>query len=95
MLTSEFEVVAKMSSLSAKAGVPVVSTDAGGARETFVQDKTGFLVEDDSPESLAKVLIKAINDKDWLKQASIEAKKMREESFPSNQQLLNLLIYTR
>ena len=39
------------------------------------------MVEDDSPQSLAKALIKALSDKDWLKQASIEAKENARTMF--------------
>ena len=81
MLTSEFEGLPNVLIECQGFGVPVVSTDAGGAKETFIQDKTGFLVEDDSPQSLAKVLIKALSDKDWLKQASIEAKENARTMF--------------
>ena len=81
MLTSEFEGLPNVLIECQGFGVPVVSTDAGGAKETFIEGETGFLVEDDNPESLAKVLLKALSDKDWLKQASTRAREYARTKF--------------
>ncbi|WP_417514350.1 glycosyltransferase [Minwuia sp.] len=43
-------------------GCPVVATDAGGARETFLDGKTGFLVREATPAALADVLVPLVED---------------------------------
>jgi glycosyltransferase involved in cell wall biosynthesis len=42
------------------AGVPVVTTPAGGARESAVEGQTGFVTDDFSVESLALAMLKLI-----------------------------------
>jgi glycosyltransferase involved in cell wall biosynthesis len=46
------------------AGVPVVTTRSGTVVETVVDGKTGFLVEKNNAEELAKALIRLLNDAD-------------------------------
>ncbi len=41
-------------------GTPVVALDAGGARETVIDGRTGILVRDRSPEALAEGLSRAL-----------------------------------
>lgn len=43
------------------AGLPVVATDVGGTREIVENDVTGFIVPPESPESLARAVIDALN----------------------------------
>lgn len=62
-------------------GIPVVSTDAGGARETFVNGKSGFLVEDPTVEKLSKAVLQIINDQHFQNSSSVAAKKHVTECF--------------
>ena len=62
-------------------GIPVVSTDAGGARETFVNGQSGFLVEDPTVENLSNAVLRIINDQAFQNSSSIAAKKHVRECF--------------
>lgn len=62
-------------------GIPVVSTDAGGARETFVNGQSGFLVEDSTVENLSNAVLRIIDDRSFQKSSSIVAKKHVRECF--------------
>lgn len=62
-------------------GIPVVSTDAGGAKETFVDGKSGFLVQDPSVENLSNAILRIINDPAFQKSSRMAAKKHVRESF--------------
>lgn len=42
--------------------IPVVSTNSGGSRDTFINNESGFLVTDFTPESFASNLIKLANN---------------------------------
>ena len=44
------------------AGIPVVAIDVGGNRDAVVDDETGFLVAERSPEAFAKPIIKLLRD---------------------------------
>lgn len=54
-------------------GVPVVSTDAGGASETFVQGGSGYLVKHPTAEKLSEAVLKILSDKEFQKSASVVA----------------------
>ena len=62
-------------------GVPVISTNCGGASETIINKVTGLIVDDSKPDIIAEELIKLLSNKDWLKNASFEAKKFSRERF--------------
>lgn len=42
-------------------GRPIIATDHGGARETIIRDKTGWLINMDAPADFAKALDEALN----------------------------------
>jgi len=50
-------------------GVPVVSSDSGGARETFVDGRTGWLIARDTPEEAAALVERALADRGALSAA--------------------------
>ena len=54
-------------------GVPVVSTDAGGASETFVQGDSGYLVKPPTAEKLSEAVLKILSDEEFQKSASVVA----------------------
>ena len=62
-------------------GLPVVSTDAGGARETFVDGKSGVLVKIPTVENLAEAVLRVVNDKDFQSSASVVAQDYVSEHF--------------
>lgn len=48
-------------------GKPVICGDSGGTVETLVDGVTGFVVNCDTPENLAELVIKTLADKDLVK----------------------------
>ncbi len=54
-------------------GVPVVSTDAGGARETFEDGATGRLVKSDDPARIAAAVLSMLDDVTWRNRAIASA----------------------
>jgi glycosyltransferase involved in cell wall biosynthesis len=54
-------------------GVPVVSTDAGGAAETFEDGLTGRLVTSDDPKALAAAVLAILDDRQWRENAIASA----------------------
>ena len=67
MLTSEFEGLPNVLIEAQGFSVPVVSTNAGGASETFIDGETGHLVMDDTLESISEKVLSVIDDKNWRK----------------------------
>lgn len=60
-------------------GVPVVSTNAGGAvKEIIINDKTGVIVNDNQPVTLANAIMRLLNDE---KLAGILAKAGQDRAF--------------
>lgn len=62
-------------------GIPVVSTDAGGARETFVDGESGILVEDASIENLSDAVLKLLVSDETRQRAAKIAKQHVENHF--------------
>jgi glycosyltransferase involved in cell wall biosynthesis len=60
LLTSEFEGMPNVLLEAQWLGLPVISTNAGGAREAFDQGVTGWIVDDPNPESVCEELTKII-----------------------------------
>ena len=55
---------------------PIIASNIGGATETIVDDKTGFLFESGKSEALSKKIIHALNlDESTLKYIGIEGRK--------------------
>ena len=65
LLTSLIEGLPNVLIEAQSAGVPVVSTNAGGASETFLNNKTGILIETNSPDDLADAVCKILSDFDY------------------------------
>ncbi|MGI6460535.1 MAG: glycosyltransferase [Candidatus Hydrogenedentales bacterium] len=55
------------------AGVPVVSTDAGGMIETVKPGITGLMVEKENPEALAAAMVRIIEDRDLASELAARA----------------------
>lgn len=73
------------------AGVPVVSTDAGGLPEIVHHLKNGFLAEVKNPEKLAEGVLMILNQPElateWVKQAKIDVQAFSREKMA--EQILN------
>jgi len=61
------------------AGVPIVTTPVGGAEETVIEGKTGFVAPDFLEESLALLMLKiaalSVADRETMRQAALEHSK--------------------
>lgn len=63
------------------AGIPVVASDAGGAREAFSPNKTGFLVPRSDPEALALGLLNLVTDSDRRHRMGLAGRKFVTAQF--------------
>ena len=73
MLTSYGEGLPNVLLEAQWAGVPVVTTDAGGAREAVDQGVTGWVVETAKPEDLSAAVLRLANDQDFRTRALMAA----------------------
>ena len=81
LLTSEFEGLPNVLIEAQGFGVPVFSTNAGGARETFIEGETGLLVTSDDENAIATKVIRVLLDKEWRKKASKLARSNARSKF--------------
>ncbi|MEK7829690.1 MAG: glycosyltransferase, partial [Acidobacteriota bacterium] len=65
------------------AGLPVVATDVGGAREAVIEGETGYLIEAGDAESLADRIIKLLNDRTRSGSMGESGRRTVEEKFSS------------
>ncbi len=70
--------------------LPVVATDVGGASEAIVENETGFLVESNDEEMMAKRLIELLQTKEKARQFGEKGRKIVEEKFSCAAQLKNV-----
>ena len=63
------------------AGIPVVGTNSGGAKEIIQEGTTGYLVPPKKPEEIAKKIIYLFHHPDLAKQMGNNGKKVVEERF--------------
>ncbi|MEE9303206.1 MAG: glycosyltransferase [Thiotrichaceae bacterium] len=73
LLTSHSEGLPNVLVEAQALGVPVVTTDVGGAKETLSHEKTGWVLESDNIQDAADIIVKLLHDKAWLKEAAYEA----------------------
>jgi glycosyltransferase involved in cell wall biosynthesis len=62
-------------------GLPVITCDSVGCRETVIEGKTGFLVEPKNPEALASAMIYFIENPEEMTRMGIAGRKLAEEKF--------------
>ena len=62
-------------------GLPVLTTNAGGAVECIIEGETGILSETDSPEILAEKLLRMLEDEKFMRSASKKSKKFAKSEF--------------
>ena len=65
------------------AGLPVVATDVGGAREAVVEGETGFLVPAGDADAMADRLKQLLNDPPRMRSMGERARRIVEEKFSS------------
>lgn len=81
LLTSRAEGFPNVLIEAQASGVPVVTTDAGGASETLRHGITGWVLEQHDVSYIADILVKLINDHEWRETASKEAMKFVKKAF--------------
>jgi glycosyltransferase involved in cell wall biosynthesis len=81
MLTSRKEGLPNVLVEAQALGVPVVSTDAGGARETFLPGESGLLVADATAEALAVAVLAIVDDPARCRAWSVRARDQVRERF--------------
>ncbi|MCB1170245.1 MAG: glycosyltransferase family 4 protein [Leptospiraceae bacterium] len=62
-------------------GLPVISVRGGGMEELVVDEGTGLLADDRSPEDLARCIRKLVNDPGLRKKLSQEAERRSDDEF--------------
>jgi glycosyltransferase involved in cell wall biosynthesis/tetratricopeptide (TPR) repeat protein len=71
-------------------GVPVITTDAGGARDTIVESVSGFVVDADSSK-IAENIITCLYDEKWLNNASDIAIENANQKFSTENMMQTLM----
>ncbi|MDC0055702.1 glycosyltransferase [Deltaproteobacteria bacterium] len=91
LLTSSIEGLPNVLIEAQAFGVPVVSTDAGGSADTFLDGISGRLCKTSDPELIAAKVIKCIDNKKWLKSASSESIKNGRKAFSTDTMIKRLV----
>ena len=73
------------------AGLPVVATDVGGAREAIAEDQTGFVVPSDDDEAMAARIIDLLNSPERARAMGDRGKLIVAEKFSCDRHLQNTL----
>ncbi|NNE36672.1 MAG: glycosyltransferase, partial [Gammaproteobacteria bacterium] len=81
LLTSRIEGLPNVLIESQLLGVPVVTTNAGGACETMVPDETGWTLEDYNAYTAARKINTILTNDDLLKVAGQNGKEFAKEKF--------------
>lgn len=81
LLTSEFEGTPNVVLEASLMGLPVVATPAGGTKEAIDPGVTGYVVSDDSAQSLAEQVIAALENSLWLESVKATGPRFIESTF--------------
>jgi glycosyltransferase involved in cell wall biosynthesis len=91
LLTSRVEGLPNVLVEAQALGVPVVTTDVGGAAETLIPGMTGFTVASQSVEVLANAVLQVLDDRAWRETARTVAQKFVRERFSMSQMISGTL----
>jgi glycosyltransferase involved in cell wall biosynthesis len=81
LLTSSIEGLPNVLIEAQSMGVPVVSTNAGGANETFIDSVTGLLVQSSEPEIIAEAVCRVLRDRGFKDSAETKGREFVFERF--------------
>jgi glycosyltransferase involved in cell wall biosynthesis len=81
LLTSSIEGLPNVLIEAQSMGVPVVSTNAGGANETFIDSVTGLLVQSSEPEIIAGAVCRVLRDRGFKDSAETKGREFVLERF--------------
>ena len=62
-------------------GVPVISTNAGGAQDTFIDGETGVLVTEPTADTIAHAILNCINNPKWMEIAKTNSSEIARKRF--------------
>ena len=80
-----------LSSIEAQlAGKPVVAVNAGGVKDTFQENVSGFLVADHKPEIFASKIAELYDDKDKYEEMSKAASIFAENKYSKQAEVQNM-----
>ena len=71
-------------------GTPVVTTDAGGSRETIIDGLTGHVVNSFEPEIIGDCVLKVLRDDPWRREASVRSEFWAKSNFSIEKMLASL-----
>lgn len=91
LLTSRVEGLPNVLIEAQAFGVPVVTTDAGGAVEVILNEQSGWVVKSDDPEAISERIIWCLNHPEWMKEASRSASEQSRSRFDTEQMIDRLL----
>jgi glycosyltransferase involved in cell wall biosynthesis len=91
LLTSRMEGLPNVMIEAQAVGVPVVSPAVGGAPETFLDGKTGFLVEDDTVASLVRPCIELAENAQLRSVMSQQATQYARSTFSADKMIVQTL----
>jgi len=91
LLTSRVEGLPNVLIEAQAFGVPVVTSDAGGAAETIRDGETGWVVKDETVEGLSERVRWCLNHPDWRSEASMKAAEQARRRFGKEQMIDRLL----
>jgi glycosyltransferase involved in cell wall biosynthesis len=81
LLTSRIEGLPNVLIEAQLLGIPVVSTNCGGAIETFIDSSSGILVDNYNPKLIADTLFLLVSDREGLSRYSVNATEQAAQRF--------------
>ncbi len=72
-------------------GLPIITTDSCGCRETVIEGKNGFLVPVKNPEALAQAMERFVLNPDLIIEMGRESRRLVEEKFDSRKIVKTIL----
>jgi glycosyltransferase involved in cell wall biosynthesis len=92
VLTSQFEGTPNVIIEASLLGIPVVTTDAGGTRESVREGSTGIVVPEPEPAAIAQAVLAILNDPAWPSRARQEGPAFIKERFGLERMLNETLV---
>ena len=96
LLTSRIEGLPNVLIEAQSFGIPVISTEAGGAADTFINGVTGVLVKKGDEKLIPSIIETKLNDEKWILNAKSQASINAREKFSQSKMISRLMeIYNK